>query len=158
MDAPYLFHDTTTSTSAASENGAIDYIARKRIRRDSPSKAAFGCGRRGDALKLYLVWLSKGSAFFALQVELAISYAQRIVSHIQADPKLSKLLEVSSRHGSSNALYAQVCFRPLLAGIEHATIENRSQATRHAHRTLQHQKLYAVDFAPLGGGQGDYIR
>jgi hypothetical protein len=159
LDAPYLFHDeSTTSSNSNGHAKALDDSQRKRIRRDAPSKAAFGCGRRGDALKLYLVWLSKGSSHFGAQVDLAISYAQEIVKRIEEDPHLADLLEVSSRHGPLDSLYAQVCFRPKVGAHGKETTEEKSRATRHVHAALRQQKTYAVDFAPLGGGQGDFIR
>lgn len=151
-----MFHDSIEG------DGSKDYISeqarRKAIRREAPSKAAFGCGRRGDALKLYLTWLSKGSSFFAAQVNRAIELAQLVYLQIQMDPHPQGLLKVSSRHVNRSSLYAQVCFRPLLSHKAKASIEDKSKATRYAHSILQKEKKYAVDFAPLGGNQGDFIR
>jgi glutamate decarboxylase len=151
LDAPYLFH-------SSSDPSTDDALTRKLNRRDAPSKLAFGCGRRGDALKLYLVWLSKGSAYLADQVELAINHAQTIYKEICEDDTLSRLLEVSTRHGSQDNLYAQICFRPLLSGSATRSIEEKSKATRHVHNVLRQRQQYAVDFAPVGGDQGDFIR
>lgn len=129
---------------------------RKAIRREAPSKATFGCGRRGDALKLYLSWLSKGSNFFAAQVDRSIELAKLIYTQIQTDSHLQHLLEISSRHTSKDNLFAQICFRPLLA--HKASVKEKSMATRKVHSILQKENKYAVDFAPVGGKQGDFIR
>lgn len=114
----------------------------------------FGCGRRGDALKMYLMWLSKGSAYFGHLVDQGITWAERIVAHIQDTSALRARLELAS--SGDGALFLQVCLRPRL--IEGSTVAQRSQATRQVHAELRRRRRFAVDFAPLGQGQGDFIR
>lgn len=158
LDAPYLYHESSINGCIQNSSEKEQRAARKARRREAPSKAAFGCGRRGDALKLYLAWLSKGSDFFSDQVDDSIALSQRIYTLIKTDDNLHNLLEVTSRHTSKDDLYAQICFRPRLGRSEQPSNEEKSQATRCVHRVLQQQQHYAVDFAPVGGNQGDFIR
>jgi glutamate decarboxylase len=161
LDAPYLYHDSSSNGNIRQLDKRGIKAARKSLRREAPSKAAFGCGRRGDALKLYLAWLSKGSRFFSDQVDQAIVLAQKIYTLIKTDPHLDSRLEITSRHTSKDGLYAQICFRPRLkqlSQMRRVDAEDRSKSTRHVHALLQKQQRFAVDFAPVGGNEGDFIR
>lgn len=157
LDAPYLFHsddkdieqDSITDSQAA-------VIKRKNARHEGPAKVNFGCGRKGDALKLYLAWRLKGANHFGQHVEKGIESANRIVQYIKTDSNLSKRLQLAQTESNDAPLFLQVCVRPSLR--ENASVEERSKATQYVHNAIRQQKRFAVDFAPLGKGQGDFIR
>lgn len=158
LEAPYLFHasDVSSDTSAATQSDErAAALKRKLQRREGPAMMNFGCGRRGDALKFYLAWLSKGSDHFGTQVDRGIEAAQEIVQRIKTDQALCERLEVS-RMGDQ---FLQVCFRPSLKDKRReASVQEKSKATQYVHTTLRQRRRFAVDFAPLGKGQGDFIR
>lgn len=119
-DAGYLFH------------GALD----------APDLATktLGCGRRGEALKLYLVWLRYGTHGLCAHVQAGLAMARALLAHLETHTalELGPLAE---------PLFLQICFRPRGQG---------SEGTRRAHAQLAAAQRYAVDFAPLP--DGEYLR
>lgn len=126
---------------------------------------AYGCGRRGDALKMYLAWLSTGTAGFGAHVERGMILARDVVGLIRS-PAYASRLELgpasASEEDDDGPAFLQVCFRPALPKDQvierQARSELLSKATRHVYETLKERKRFAVDFAPLPKGMGDFVR
>lgn len=158
LDAPYLFHsnDGQNESDETKIEESEAALRRKNLRHEGPAKVNFGCGRKGDALKFYIAWLSKGSNYFGQHVEKGIESANRIVQYIKSDPNLGKRLQLAQTETVGAPLFLQVCVRPSLGA--NASVEERSKATQYVHSAIRQQKKFAVDFAPLGKGQGDFIR
>jgi hypothetical protein len=103
-----------------------------------------GCGRRGDALKFYLVWLRYGTAGLGAHIASGMEMAKRVLQRVRAEPSL----EVGPL---AEPLFLQICFRPAMGSAAAA-----SAAARRLHDTFAARRHYAVDFAPLPSG--DYLR
>ena len=112
IEAGYLFHHNTHDQAAKS----------------------LGCGRRSDALKLYLAWLRYGTNGFGEHINAGISMAHRLRALIEADPRL-ELGAVAEPQ------FLQLCFRPTGDSA-------RVPAMRDA---LLREDKYALDFAPVRG-------
>ncbi|EPQ25845.1 uncharacterized protein PFL1_06520 [Pseudozyma flocculosa PF-1] len=136
LDAGYLFH-----SKDARENAAMKTM---------------GCGRRGDAVKLWLYWVRYGKRGLGEHVDAGLALAQRVVDYIRTEK--AETMELGPL---ASPLFLQVCFRPKPRpgqGRGEASIEQRSAATRHTHRELQQRRRFAVDFAPLPRGIGEFVR
>lgn len=148
LDAAYLFH---------SENSTAD-AGDKATRRENPGTMAYGCGRRGDALKLYLLWQRYGRAGLGAHVDAGFELARR-VSDLVASQRYRDALELGPQ---PDPLFLQVCFRPKGADVQgeeaKARADRLSKGTHHVYATFRERKNFAVDFAPLPGGIGDFIR
>ena len=120
-DAGYLFHEVP---------GAPD-LATKTL----------GCGRRGEALKLYLVWLRYGTHGLCAHVQAGLAKARTLLAHLEARARTLELGPLAE------PLFLQICFRPRGQG---------SEGTRRAHAQLAAAQRYAMDFAPLP--DGEYLR
>ncbi|PWN49483.1 PLP-dependent transferase [Violaceomyces palustris] len=135
LDAGYLFH-----SKDARENAAMKTM---------------GCGRRGDALKFWLYWVRFGKEGLGKHVDAGLRLANDVVEAIRDEPRL----ELGPL---AEPLFLQVCFRPKPPrdhkGVEPPSVEVRSKATRYVHNVLKERRRFAVDFAPLPGGIGDFIR
>ncbi|KAN0065192.1 Glutamate decarboxylase 2 [Thecaphora frezii] len=132
LDAGYLFH-----SKDARENAAMKTM---------------GCGRRGDAIKFWLYWIRYGKRGLGEHVDAGLGLAQRVVDYIHTQK--SATMEVGPL---ASPLFLQVCFRPKHATVE-TTVEQRSAATRYTHEQLKQRRKFAVDFAPLPRGIGEFIR
>ncbi|PKI84944.1 glutamate decarboxylase [Malassezia vespertilionis] len=124
IHAGYLFH----------ERGPVVDHAMKTL----------GCGRRGEALKLYLTWCRHGTAGLAAHIDAGLAVARHVLAQIQACP----LLELGPL---AEPLFLQICFRPVQYGSA-----TGSAATHKLHAALQAERQFAVDFAPTA--QGDFMR
>ncbi|WFD30430.1 glutamate decarboxylase [Malassezia sp. CBS 17886] len=155
IHAGYLFHEDTDDTDAPLANGCApaDTCANGHsVPRHPPDMAmkTLGCGRRGEALKLYLTWCRYGTAGFAAHVDEGLQKARDVLACICADDTL----ELGP---TADPLFLQICFRPRLADALH-TDARASAATRFVHQTLAARRHFAVDFAPEPTRGGDYIR
>lgn len=126
VQAGYLFHKDSTE------------------RRNDPAMKTLGCGRRGDALKLYIAWQRYGRVGFGRHVDHGIELAQRVLAKICDEPRL----ELGPL---ADPLFLQICFRPNVDG-------DKSRATHFAIKQLNTRRHYAVDYAPLQREVGDYVR
>ncbi|PWN41748.1 PLP-dependent transferase [Ceraceosorus guamensis] len=154
LDAGYLFH--TDSQVGIESTSRSRHLAR----RENPGALAYGCGRRGDALKLYLLWNRYGRRGLGEHVDRGFELAQR-VADLTSSEKYKHTLESGPR---PDPLFLQVCFRPTTSLEEFRRlrkdeqIEALSKCTRHVHATLRQRRRFAVDFAPLPGEIGEFIR
>ncbi|WFD26682.1 glutamate decarboxylase [Malassezia nana] len=119
-DAGYLFHAVPDAPDLATKT--------------------LGCGRRGEALKFYLVWLRYGTHGLCSHVQAGLAKAQALLAHLKTHASTLELGPLAE------PLFLQICFRPRGQGSEGA---RRAQAQLAAQR-------YAVDFAPLP--DGEYLR
>jgi glutamate decarboxylase len=163
LDVAYLFHETSDdadaqhSTLSASAQASEARLAR----REHPGSMAYGCGRRGDALKLYLLWQRYGRHGLGAHVDAGFELAKRVSQLVREGPH-ANLLELGPQ---PDELFLQVCFRPKEPSHHAAAVDGqtrtcllRTKATRHVYDTLRARRRFAVDFAPLPGDLGDFIR
>ena len=68
------------------------------------------CGRRNDALKLFLAWREKGDAGWARLIESYVDLADYLQSLVESEEKLEMM---------SPRVWSNVCFRYTAKGIEH---------------------------------------
>lgn len=122
---------------------------------------AYGCGRRGDALKLYLLWQRYGRQGLGAHVDAGFALAAR-VSELVRSGAHAAFLELGPQ---PDPLFLQVCFRPkeptshaAAAADAQTRTRLRTKATRHVYDTLRERRRFAVDFAPLPGEIGDFVR
>ncbi|WFD35326.1 glutamate decarboxylase [Malassezia cuniculi] len=101
--------------------------------RDQASKT-LGCGRRSDALKLYLSWLRYGVSGFGQHIESGFETARRLREYIAQHPRL----ELGPL---ADPLFLQLCFRPKGDSASVPVIRDK----------LLQQGKFAVDFAPVQG-------
>mgnify|MGYP000167943016 CR=1 FL=1 len=136
--AQYLFHSSNVSNNAGMKT--------------------LGCGRRGDALKFYLSWLRYGREGFGDHIDKGIALAERVASMVKAHGDKLQL------HLGPDRQFMQVCFRPSSPHLSqgppclNANIELLSKAAVEVRNRLQDEKMFAVDFAPLPEGVGQFIR
>ena len=128
IHAGYLFHDPTTA-----------HVADRAMK-------TLGCGRRGEALKLYLTWRRVGTRALGEHIDAGVRLAERLLARIRAHPAL----EVGPL---AEPLFLQICFRPRAM---HAGAARGSGAAHAIYAALQRERRFAVDFAPTR--DGDYLR
>lgn len=102
--------------------------------RDQASKT-LGCGRRGDALKLYLAWVRYGRAGFGAHIDAGMELSRRVRAFLERETSFEVL-------SGAEPQFLQVCFRP--RGAESSDI-------RALYDALQRERMYALDFAPVDG-------
>ena len=129
LDASYLFHSSEM--------------------RDNPGMKTLGCGRRGDAIKLYLAWLCYGTHGLGEHVERGMDLARETIAMIRGQPDILQL------YPPPEPAFLQVCFRPYRAGFSDQQLSSIVKEVREA---LHAQRMFAVDFAPLPGARGDFVR
>ncbi|KAJ9480235.1 hypothetical protein PHBOTO_003468 [Pseudozyma hubeiensis] len=148
LDAGYLFHSAD--------------------RRENAAMKTMGCGRRGDALKFWLYWVRYGKHGFGQHVDAGLQLASELVDYIRSKPTQIELGPLA------DPLFLQICFRPLRPanGVSDVSqngnvvakqlsaeeVKRRSAATQFVYQELKTRRMFAVDFAPLPNGIGDYIR
>ncbi|WFD00583.1 glutamate decarboxylase [Malassezia yamatoensis] len=130
IHAGYLFHET--------QNGGEHRVTDR-------ATMTLGCGRRGEALKLFLTWRKYGTKQLGKHLDHGVKVAQQLLDHLRINPHM----EVGPK---ADPLFLQICFRPRrmpgnLTG---------SDATHAVCARLQSDRRYAVDFAPTTNG--DYLR
>ncbi|WFD23222.1 glutamate decarboxylase [Malassezia equina] len=132
-----LVRDRRTLTTSVDDAGYLFHEAP-----DAPDLATktLGCGRRGEALKLYLVWLRYGTQGLCAHVQAGLAKARTLLTYVETHSQTIELGPLAE------PLFLQICFRPRGQG---------SEGTRRAHARLAAQR-YAVDFAPLP--DGEYLR
>ncbi|MDC3298180.1 pyridoxal-dependent decarboxylase, partial [Candidatus Poseidoniaceae archaeon] len=74
------------------------------------------CGRRNDALKLFLAWREIGDAGWARQIESYIELADYLQSSVNSHSKLEMM---------SQRVWSNVCFRYTTEGIDHNDVNNQ---------------------------------
>lgn len=123
LSAPYLFHN----------NGDDD---------DSWDLAdgTMGCGRRADALKLYLGWQWYGAEGYAMRIDHAFEISAYLANRVAALPDFVLLSEQPPP-------CLQVCFF-YAPGGELGTADQNTQRTRKIAKKLFADSKFLVDYSP----------
>ena len=149
-----LVRDANTLSANSLDAG---YLFHSKDRRENAAMKTMGCGRRGDALKFWLYWVCYGKQGFGDHVDAGLQLATHLADYIRAK---SNTLELGPL---ADPLFLQICFRPRQPGSSGTTLDQdqitqRSAATQYVYQELKTRRMFAVDFAPLPNGIGDYIR
>ena len=78
------------------------YLFHEESRNIDAGRYSLQCGRRNDALKLWLAWRECGDAGWAAQVESYMDLAAHLESLVEAQPQLEMM---------SSRMWTNVCFR-----------------------------------------------
>lgn len=132
-----LVHDKSVLIPPSHSDGGYLFHVPAEDALDMATKT-LGCGRRGDALKFYLVWLRYGTQGLGDHIAHGLRMAQALWQRLQLIPSL----ELGPH---ADPLFLQICVRP------------REQSVRALHAQLQAHGQFAVDYAPLDDGQ-EYLR
>ncbi|KDN52886.1 PLP-dependent transferase [Tilletiaria anomala UBC 951] len=128
---------------------AASYLFHSADMRDNPGMKTLGCGRKGDALKLYLTWLRYGKEGLGAHVDRGFELAAKAIAMVKAAAPRLVL------YPPPESSFLQVCFRPYKEGL---STEQLSQAVIEVRERLQSERMFAVDFAPLPGQSGQFLR
>lgn len=139
LPAGYLFHqpDSSDPSSGPEEDTYYDL-----------ADLTPQCGRRGDSLKLALVWLYHGTTHFSRSIDEAFNTATHLCTLLQTHP--SKNFSLVS---SNPPPCLQVCFYYKKTSSGEA---NSKTTERLVHGLIK--KGFMVDFAPGKEGEGKFLR
>lgn len=148
-----LVRDADTLSANSLDAG---YLFHSKDRRENAAMKTMGCGRRGDALKFWLYWLRYGKHGFGAHVDAGLNLATELVEYIKAKDSI----ELGPL---ADPLFLQICFRPLPPGAQGGAkteqeVKERSEGTQFVYAELKKRRVFAVDFAPLPNGIGDFVR
>ncbi|SPO27097.1 related to glutamic acid decarboxylase [Ustilago trichophora] len=152
-----LVRDADTLSANSLDAG---YLFHSKDRRENAAMKTMGCGRRGDALKFWLYWVRYGKHGFGQHVDAGLSLATELVEYIRSKSDVIELGPLAE------PLFLQICFRPARFGqkqleigeLDQEEVKKRSAGTQYVYTELKKRRMFAVDFAPLPNGIGDYIR
>lgn len=148
-----LVRDADTLSANSLDAG---YLFHSKDRRENAAMKTMGCGRRGDALKFWLYWVRYGKHGFGAHVDAGLELATELVDYIRSKPDQIELGPLAE------PLFLQICFRPAQPGGKSTSdadqVKKRSAGTQFVYTELKKRRMFAVDFAPLPNGIGDYIR
>ncbi|CCH42533.1 Glutamate decarboxylase [Wickerhamomyces ciferrii] len=135
LDAPYLFH------SAESDDTFYDL-----------ADGTMGCGRRPDALKLYLGWNFYGKEGYEERINHAYEITGYFADKLQNNPSKFKLVSTNPPP------CMQVCFYFNKDG-KFDDKEQNSKITREIVAKLHESGKFLIDFAPAHGvDTGEFFR
>lgn len=136
LQAPYLFHNS----SGSEENYDL-------------AEGTMGCGRRPDALKLYLGWRWFGTKGYEKRINHAISTTRYLAEQVM---NRSNFVLVSDFPPP----FLQTCFYYASNGKLSEDPTENTKVTRYIAKQLHQQGKFLVDFAPeLGAeGRGEFLR
>ena len=141
LPADYLFHGGSEQPTAAGEEPSFNSEVW------DLADLTLQCGRKGDALKMALAWVSSGSRGFQERVEHAFSVAAHMAALVQGHADFSLV-------GGYPPPCLQVCFYYAPGGELSDRARNSERTRRITDRLLGRQFL--VDFA--SGEQGAFFR
>ncbi|TID15810.1 hypothetical protein CANINC_004339 [Pichia inconspicua] len=139
LNAPYLFHNTLDDD----ENFDL-------------ANGTMGCGRRADALKLYLAWIYYGTEGFRNRVDHAYTMAKYFVEKLKETPGFTIINDFPIP-------CLQVCFYYNNTG-KNLTGTEMTALTRKVAVDLHKSGEFLVDYAPnpndsiLGEDNGEFFR
>lgn len=155
LPAGYLFHESdpssNTSSSINSDNDATSASASL----DDLGDLTLQCGRRGDALKLFLSWHYYGTSYYGQRIDEAFSTAAYLTSLVASHP----LLELVS---DDPPPCLQVCFyyvgdhKGEAAGTEEIDSPERNTWLTKAVAKGLVSRGFMIDHAP--GEKGMFLR
>lgn len=136
LQAPYLFHNTFS----AEENYDL-------------ADGTMGCGRRPDALKLYLGWRWYGTEGYRRRIDHAVAVSQYLAEQVLARPDFVLVSEFPPP-------FLQTCFYYAPEGKLAASAEENTKVTRYIAKSLHQTGKFLVDYAPEHGddGRGEFFR
>ncbi|SNX85524.1 related to glutamic acid decarboxylase [Melanopsichium pennsylvanicum] len=152
-----LVRDADTLSANSLDAG---YLFHSKDRRENAAMKTMGCGRRGDALKFWLYWVRYGKHGFGQHVDAGLELATELVEYIQTKKDTIELGPLAE------PLFLQICFRPARPGrkamegevLVEQEVKMRSEGTQFVYQELKKRRMFAVDFAPLPNGIGDFVR
>lgn len=136
LNAPYLFHNSSSTEET------FDL-----------ADGTMGCGRRPDALKLYLGWRWFGTEGYRQRIDHAVDVTRYFAGCIL---KRSNFVLVSSFPPP----FLQTCFYYTPNGIVSENKEENTRITRLIAHELHRSGKFLVDYAPEVGpnGRGEFFR
>lgn len=134
LQAPYLFHSSSDSD---------DYF--------DLADATMGCGRRPDALKLYLAWHWYGTQGFSERIDHAFDLTYYLAEKVSNSSQFVLVSEFPPP-------CLQTCFYYAPQGKLSQDPKDVSDMTRYIVRELQKRGTFLIDYAPNSNGQGDFFR
>lgn len=136
LQAPYLFHNNHSSE----ENYDL-------------ADGTMGCGRRPDAVKLYLGWHWFGSAGYGRRIDHAMSLSRYLAESIQSRPGYTLVSDFPPP-------FLQVCFYYSPRGALSSDPAENTRIIRGLVSSLHQSGKFLVDYAPEGGvnGRGEFFR
>lgn len=134
LQAPYLFH-------ASSDSDEYFDLA----------DATMGCGRRPDALKLYLAWRYYGTKGFGQRIDHAFKLTQHLAKKVKESPNFVMVSEYPPP-------CLQTCFYYAPDGVLSETGSENSKVTRYIVHELQKRGTFLIDYAPHSDGRGEFFR
>jgi glutamate/tyrosine decarboxylase-like PLP-dependent enzyme len=132
MHAEYLFHSDPAEDASCCDIGDM----------------TLQCGRRVDALKLWLSWQAMGDQGFSRRVDTLFGLARQLAD------------EITKRTGfelTRDPMGANVCFRYLPPGLRNeegeSRLQHQSRVTLEVRKRMLHDGRFMVNFAMLDGAQ-----
>ena len=135
LKAPYLFHN-----SSPDDEDLYDL-----------ADATMGCGRRPDALKLYLSWHWYGSSGFAQRIDHSFAVTEYLARSVKDQINFVLVSEFPPP-------CLQTCFFYAPGGKLSKNQDENSRITRHIVSELHRRKKFLIDFAPDSQDQGEFFR
>ncbi|KAA8914433.1 hypothetical protein TRICI_002931 [Trichomonascus ciferrii] len=135
LAAPYLFHNS-------SDNEEENYDL---------ADGTMGCGRRPDALKLYLGWRWYGTEGYEKRIDHAFDVTEYLARSVRDAPDFVLASE-----------YPPPCLQTCLFYAPQNELssdpDNNSTITHKISHELHRQGKFMIDFAPDPKGRGDFFR
>ncbi|CAN6658885.1 hypothetical protein TRVA0_031S00474 [Trichomonascus vanleenenianus] len=135
LQAPYLFHNHRDD-----DDELYDL-----------ADATMGCGRRPDAVKLYLGWHWFGREGYGQRVDHAFDVTKYLATRVRDHPNFELVSEFPPP-------CLQTCFFYKPRGQLLAQPEENSKLTRGIVYELHKSKKFLIDFAPDALGRGEFFR
>lgn len=135
LQAPYLFHGSNDEENFDLADGTL------------------GCGRRPDALKLYLGWQWFGTEGYGKRVDHAFELTEYLAEQVQKRPGFELVSQFPPP-------CLQTCFYYAPSGSLASESSANSDATRFMAKKLYDSGKFLVDYAPEqgDGGRGEFFR
>lgn len=136
LQAPYLFHNNFSSE----ENYDL-------------ADGTMGCGRRPDAVKLYLGWRWFGTQGYRDRIDYAISLSKYLAEQVLSKNELVLVSEFPPP-------FLQICFYYAPNGVLSEIPNENTNATRFIAKRLHETGKFLVDYAPEHGkdSRGEFFR
>ncbi|KAF5095296.1 hypothetical protein D0Z00_003209 [Geotrichum galactomycetum] len=136
LRAPYLFH------SANDDEENFDL-----------ADGTMGCGRRADAVKLYLGWNWYGTAGYAARIDHAMRLSEYLARVVRGRSGYTLVSEYPPP-------FLQVCFYYSPKGVLSKSADENTRVTRELVHKLHGSGKFLVDYAPEGGAnsRGEFFR
>uniref|UniRef100_A0A060T3R8 ARAD1C35882p n=1 Tax=Blastobotrys adeninivorans TaxID=409370 RepID=A0A060T3R8_BLAAD len=135
LNAPYLFHNRDDS-----QEELYDL-----------ADGTMGCGRRPDAVKLYMGWRWYGTEGYGKRIDHAFALAEYFARKVNDAKDFVLVSELPPP-------CLQICFFYAPGGKLNDNADANSQLTREIVEELHRRQRFLVDFAPDADGRGEFFR